>query len=211
MTSAEGRPTKVEGNDEHPTSLGAAGPQEQALAMQLYDPSRARLVKHRGTPAARRTFLLTLADELKTHEHDGGARLRFLVEPTSSPTVLWLRDRIADRFPNSKVVAFASAGRENVYGGTAVAFGKPYEPRHDFSRADVIFSLDADFLRPEGEGLRHTHQFADRRDPAKGPLNRLYVVESCSASPAGWRTTAWRSGPRRSAPSRCCWRARWRG
>ncbi|HYV49278.1 MAG TPA: TAT-variant-translocated molybdopterin oxidoreductase [Myxococcaceae bacterium] len=178
VTSWEGRPTKVEGNEEHPTSLGAAGPQDLALTMQLYDPTRARLLRRKGTPAALRTFLLTLAGELKDHERDGGARLRFLVEPTSSPTVLWLRDRIADRFPQSKVVAFASAGRENVYGGTALAFGKPHEPRYDFSRADVILSLDADFLRAEGEGLRHARQFADRRDPEKGPLNRLYVVES---------------------------------
>ncbi|HEY8211579.1 MAG TPA: TAT-variant-translocated molybdopterin oxidoreductase [Myxococcaceae bacterium] len=178
VTSWEGRPTKVEGNEEHPTSLGAAGPQDLALTMQLYDPSRARLLRHGGTPVARRTFLLTLAEELKDHERDGGERLRFLVEPTSSPTVLWLRDRIADRFPKSKVVAFASAGRENVYGGTALAFGKPYEPRYDFSRADVIVSLDSDFLCAEGEGLRHARQFADRRDPEQGPLNRLYVVES---------------------------------
>ena len=178
VTSWEGRPTKVEGNDEHPTSLGAAGPQELALTMQLYDPARARLLRRQGVPAALRTFLLTMAEDLKAHERDGGARLRFLVEPTSSPTVLWLRDRIADRFPQSKVVAFASAGRENVYGGTALAFGKPYEPRYDFSRAGVIVSLDADFLRAEGEGLRHARQFADRRDPEKGPLNRLYAVES---------------------------------
>ncbi|HVE84302.1 MAG TPA: TAT-variant-translocated molybdopterin oxidoreductase [Myxococcales bacterium] len=178
VSSWEGRPTKVEGNPEHPTSLGAVGPQELALTMQLYDPARARLIRRQGTPAAFRTFLLTLAEALKSHELDGGARLRFLVEPTSSPALLWLRDRIADRFPRSRVVAFASAGRENVYGGTALAFGKPHEPRYDFSRADVIVSLDADFLRPEGEGLRHARQFADRRDPEKGPLNRLYAVES---------------------------------
>jgi molybdopterin-containing oxidoreductase family iron-sulfur binding subunit len=177
VTSREGRPVKVEGNPEHPTNRGATGPQEQALTLQLYDPSRARLIRRNGAPAAWRTFLLTLAEELKEHRRDGGARLRFLVEPTSSPTLLWLRERIADRFPESRAVAYAPAGRENVYAGAALALGQPCEPHYHLDRAQVVVSLDSDFLRAESVHLRHARQFADRRDPEAGPINRLYSVE----------------------------------
>ncbi len=54
VTAWEGRPTKVEGNPSHPGSRGTTGPAEQALLLQLYDPSRARVLKERA-PAGRGT------------------------------------------------------------------------------------------------------------------------------------------------------------
>src|SRR5919198_3193181 len=46
VESHDGRPTKIEGNPEHPASLGAAGVFEQASVLQLYDPHRAKYVRH---------------------------------------------------------------------------------------------------------------------------------------------------------------------
>jgi molybdopterin-containing oxidoreductase family iron-sulfur binding subunit len=45
VESHVGRPTKIEGNPDHPASLGAAGVYEQASILQLYDPERARTVR----------------------------------------------------------------------------------------------------------------------------------------------------------------------
>src|SRR2546423_5368055 len=41
VKSNEGRPTKVEGNPDHPASLGGTGIWEQALVLGVYDPDRA--------------------------------------------------------------------------------------------------------------------------------------------------------------------------
>ena len=94
VTSWEGRPTKVEGNPSHPGSRGTTGPAEQALLLQLYDPSRARVLKERGAGRAWHSFREAMAQRASVWGPTGGANLHFLVEPSSSPTVLALRQEI---------------------------------------------------------------------------------------------------------------------
>src|SRR5262249_47094179 len=68
---------------------------------------------------------------------------------------------------------------DNVYEGAKLAFGQPVETRYDFSKADVILSLDADFLSAGFPGsTRYIRDFAQRRNPENGEMGRLYVVES---------------------------------
>jgi molybdopterin-containing oxidoreductase family iron-sulfur binding subunit len=66
--------------------------------------------------------------------------------------------------------------------GAKFAFGQPVETRYDFSKADVVVSLDADFLYAGFPGnVRYIRDFAKRRNP-EGEMNRLYVVESTMTS-----------------------------
>ena len=48
VESHQGRPTKIEGNPDHPASLGATNAQMQAATMGLYDPDRSRSVLEGG-------------------------------------------------------------------------------------------------------------------------------------------------------------------
>lgn len=50
--SNEGRPTKIEGNPDHPGSLGATDVLGQAALLQMYDPDRSQSVAFRGTPSS---------------------------------------------------------------------------------------------------------------------------------------------------------------
>src|SRR5262249_51646903 len=107
---------------------------------------------------------------------NGGAGLRFLTGPTSSPLLLDLRRRILERFPKAKFVSYSGAAGDGAVDGCKLAFGKAVVPRHRITGAAVIVSLDADFLGDGPEMIRLGREFAARREPSTG-MNRLYVVE----------------------------------
>jgi MoCo/4Fe-4S cofactor protein with predicted Tat translocation signal len=176
VESHEGRPTKIEGNPEHPSSQGASTALEQALVLSLYDDDRAHQITRTGAPVAWRTLLGELSLRAAQLAKDGGAGLRFLVEPTASPLLGDLRRRIQERFPKAKFVSYSSVAGDGAGEGARLSFGRPLQARHDVSRAAVILSLDADFLGEGPEQLRLARGFSAGREPGAG-MNRLYVVE----------------------------------
>lgn len=177
VESWQGHPTKVEGNAFHPASLGAASIFDQALTSTLYDPHRAKAYLHRGKPIAKDAFLRAQVHRAKKLEEDEGAGLRFLLEPTASPTVGHLLDRISRRYPKAKAFAHDPYFRENVYRGARLAFGRPVETLVDWSKARVVVALDDDFLGTGPFALRDARLFAESRSPSD-QMSRLYVVES---------------------------------
>ena len=179
----EGRPIKLEGNPDHPASLGALTAIHQASLWELYDPRRAKLVLHDGQPTSFRSFLDWMKSRAFELEAKAGAGLRLLVEPTSSPSLRAMQERLLDRFPQARIYAFSPSAPDARYRGTELLFGEPREVVYDLSPADVIVSLDADFLLTEPSSIRLMRQFSDRRVPESG-LNRLYVVE-CALTTTG--------------------------
>ncbi len=178
VESHAGRPTKVEGNPDHPDSLGATGLYEQALTQGLYDDDRAKSMRHQGEGIAWRSLLALLAQHGERLTAEGGAKLRFLVEPSGSPLLADLRTRVLQKFPRARFVAFSSVAADGAVEGASLAFGRPLEPRHDLTAARVVVALDSDFLSDGPEQLRMSRQFGVGREP--GPdMNRLYVAEPC--------------------------------
>ena len=152
VESHAGRPTKVEGNPDHPDSQGATGSYEQALPLGLYDDERGKAIRHQGRGMAWRSLLAVLARQEERYAADKGAKLRFLVEPSGSPLLADLRSRIQQKLPQAKFVAFSPVAADGVLEGARLVFGRPLEPRHDLTQARVIVSLDADFCeRRPGE------------------------------------------------------------
>lgn len=179
-TSTMGRPTKIEGNPDHPGSLGAADIYSQNSALTLYDPDRSQVISHEGRIRSW-SDVLTVVDELRAKSSiNQGAGLRFLTETITSPTLIdQLRD-ILKQFPKAKWHQYEPAGRDNVRAGARLAFGDYVETIYRFDQADVIVALDADFLGTGATSVRYAHDFADKRR-VTGPesvMNRLYVVES---------------------------------
>jgi MoCo/4Fe-4S cofactor protein with predicted Tat translocation signal len=180
VESHEGRPTKIEGNELHPSSLGAASAWTQAAIFDLYDPDRAREFLYQNFASTWEklvTYWKTIHEGLAA---DQGASLAVVLEPSSSPTAARLVGALKRRFPSARIVAYAPLGDENVYAGIAAATGAVYEPVHHFEKARVILSLDCDFLLEDRDSVRHARGFAAARRMAsvKDSMNRCYVVES---------------------------------
>lgn len=178
VESHEGRPTKVEGNPDHPASLGATDAVMQAACLGLFDPHRSRLPLHGSEGAGWAEVDLMLAALGQQMRGNGGADLAILTEPTTSPSLGVLLDGLRRQYSGLRIYRHAPLGEPTV---TICGHRVMLRPR--LEKASVIFSLDADFLG-EGPGkLAHARGFAARRrvtgDPDAPPaMNRLYAVET---------------------------------
>ena len=173
-----GRPTKIEGNDRHPASLGGTDIFAQASILGLYDPDRSQSVMSMGDQRSWQAFLTAIRGPLSVQKALQGAGIRILTPTISSPTLADQLRGFLKIYPQAKWHVYEPVNRDNVLEGAKLAFGQPVETRYDFEKADVIVSLDADFLYAGFPGnVRYIRDFAKRRNP-DGKMNRLYVVES---------------------------------
>src|SRR5579872_1020620 len=177
------RPTKIEGNDQHPASLGGTDIFSQASILGMYDPDRSQTVTYLGDVRSWQDFTNALRGPLSVQQGLGGAGIRILTRPFSSPTLADQMQAFLKLYPKAKWHTYEPVSRDNVLEGAKMAFGQPVETRYDFSKADVILSLDADFLYAGFPGnTRYIRDFASRRNPDSGNMNRLYVIESTPTS-----------------------------
>ena len=177
-----GRPTKIEGNDLHPASLGGTDIFAQAAILGLYDPDRSQAVTSLGDTRSWQAFTSAIRGPLSAQKALQGAGIRILTPTISSPTLADQLRNFLKIYPQAKWHVWEPVNRDNVLDGAKLAFGQPVETHYDFSKADVIVSLDADFLYAGFPGnVRYIRDFAARRDPG-GKMNRLYVIENAPTS-----------------------------
>jgi molybdopterin-containing oxidoreductase family iron-sulfur binding subunit len=180
VESHEGRPTKIEGNPDHPSSLGATDLFAQAAILGLYDPDRSQTITHLGEIRSFDSFGAAMRPVLEAQLASQGSGIRILTETVASPTLGAQIQELLGRFPRAKWVQWEPFGRHNVREGSRLAFGEYVDAQYSVEKADVILSLDADFLCSGNSGLRHARAFASRRriEGDRAQLNRFYAVES---------------------------------
>jgi molybdopterin-containing oxidoreductase family iron-sulfur binding subunit len=166
VTSREGRPIKIEGNPDHPASLGATSIWAQADSLDLYDPDRAKYVMRAGEKSSWNDFLRDVDLALQAQQPSGGAGIRILTEPFTSPTLQAQLQALLQKFPDAKVHLWNPIMPDE---SAAV---------YDFTQAKVIVALDSDFLFMHPHALRYARDFAATRRAAEGAtMSRLYVAE----------------------------------
>ena len=184
VESHMGRPTKIEGNPDHPASLGAADIFAQASLLDMYDPDRSQTPVYLGQTRSWRNFVEQIRTRMAGQRAVDGEGFRLLTGPISSPTLAEQIRALLRMYPKAKWHQYSPLHRDNVVAGSMLAFGQAVETQYRLEGADVILSLDADFLSPSFPGsARYTHDYAARRNP-DATMNRLYVVESVP-SPTG--------------------------
>src|ERR1700720_47013 len=177
------RPTKIEGNDRHPASLGGTDIFAQASILGLYDPDRSQTIPYLGEIRSWGSLVEAMRAPLVIQKGLQGAGIRILTPTISSPTLADQLQSFIKAYPQAKWHSYEPVNRDNMFEGAKLAFGQPVETQYKLENADVILSLDADFLYAGFPGFtRYARDFAKRRNPDSGSMNRLYVVESTSSS-----------------------------
>jgi molybdopterin-containing oxidoreductase family iron-sulfur binding subunit len=195
--SNEGRPTKLEGNPDHPNSRNgdpndrgssATDIFSQASVLSLYDPDRSQIPLFREESRTWSTFVGELRTALDEQRGKQGAGIRFLTETITSPTLAAQLKGILTEFPQAKWHQYEPVNNDNARAGAMTAFGQPVNTTYDFSKADRILSLDADFLSAHPGMLKYARDFAARRRrltaiydqtlDQSSLMNRLYVIET---------------------------------
>ena len=187
VESHEGRPTKIEGNKDHPASLGATDVFSQASVLGLYDPDRSKALSYLGDIDIKpwSAFLGAIQPALLAQRALAGQKplrygLRILTGTVTSPTLAYQIKTLLATLPTAKWHQYDPVGRDNAREGSRLAFGQYVNTIYRFDKADVILSLDSDFLSCGPANLRYARDFANRRrlSNEKHEMNRLYVVES---------------------------------
>jgi len=182
VTSFDGRPVKVEGNRQHPSTGGGTDVSDQAAILSLYDPDRSGQVVEResGRRFARswQEFDAFSRSLFRRSRKTGGRGFFVLAQASSSPTRKRLQQELKSRFPQMVWLEYESVSRDNERLGTELACGRSLRPVIDIGRSSVTVCLDADPFGRHPSATQNIRGWADHRDPAASSLTRLYAIES---------------------------------
>lgn len=187
------RPVKIDGNPEHPYNQGGSDPIAQGTLLDLYDPDRSQHVYYRGEVRPWVSFQASFRAMLADKKSSGGQGLYFLSNTVTSPTLAaqWKKGQAA--YPNAKWIQYDPVNRDSAYAASKAAFGDFADAQYKLDAADVIVSLDADFLSGAAHPGFHrlAKDYANRRKLVKDnagsySMNRLYAVE-CMTTTTGMK------------------------
>lgn len=208
--SYDGRPIKIEGNPDHPMSLGAASAFAQASVLDLYDPDRSRQIwqqvndseaklapkpvpvfqqaesefSNRGTRRKWSEFEGYAQGLFGAHRARQGDGLAILMQGSSSPTQRRLLDELKNSMPKARWFTYQPLHFDQVWEGSRAAFGRSVRCQYDLTKARTILCFDADLLGAHPAHLKWSRDWsAGRRSVDSGKMNRLIAIE------AGWTLT----------------------
>ncbi|HEU4983860.1 MAG TPA: TAT-variant-translocated molybdopterin oxidoreductase [Acidobacteriaceae bacterium] len=188
------RPIKVDGNPNHPYNQGGSDPIAQGTLLDMYDPDRSQHVYYRGETRQWAAFLASFRAMLADKKATGGQGLYFLSDTVTSPTLAAQWKKGQANYPNAKWIQYDPVNRDSAYAASKAAFGDYADAQYRLAGADIIVSLDADFL----SGIAHPgfHRLAkdyanrrklDQQTPGNYSMNRLYTVE-CMPTTTGMKS-----------------------
>lgn len=174
----EGRPHRVEGNPNHPSSLGGSDVKLLASILELYNPARSTQVVNSGEPSTSEAFAEAMAGVVENL--GDGSGLRILTEMVSSPSLVNQINELLEQYPEAQWYQYEPIARENVIAGSQLAFGENVNTIYRFNEANVIVALDANFLTGMPGSIAYAHDYAAGRKVREDntEMNRVYAIES---------------------------------
>jgi molybdopterin-containing oxidoreductase family iron-sulfur binding subunit len=178
IKTREGRPIKIDGNPYHPVSKGKLCAQGQASIMNLYDPDRlknpwkkenGRFVDYNWNDANDEIIL----DLINT----GGKEIAIVTGKVVSPTTKKVLEDFKEKYPSTKIYSYELFNSTIKNEAWKKCYGNGEFPAIKWNEADVILSLDGDFLGESGNKVENVRLFTENRDVIEKRFNRLYSVE----------------------------------
>jgi Fe-S-cluster-containing dehydrogenase component/anaerobic selenocysteine-containing dehydrogenase len=177
VESQDGRPTKIEGNPNHPVNRGAASNYAQAWVADLYDADRGGKPLSNGTEvewAAADAMLAGAAGRL-----GDGAGTALLIPCLPSPTFQRMVTELRAKAPKVRVYRHDLTDTPNAHAGASLVGIAGLQAAYSYENAKVILSMDSDFLSTDGDIVSNSRGFgAGRNIDETKTVHRLYVAEA---------------------------------
>ena len=192
VKTREGRPIKVSGNDLSPVTKGGTSAQVEASVLSLYDNARLRGPKAAGKNTDWATLDKEVVAKLGAIASNGGS-IRIVSNTILSPSTLKTIEDFKAKYPSTEHVMYDQVSMSGMAIANEQSFGTKAIPSYDFSKADVVVSVGADFLATWGSPIENTKGYSETRKLNKGKktMSRHFQFESnltLSGSNADYRT-----------------------
>ena len=213
VRSNEGRPTKIEGNPDHPNNRPGDFPPEdplrdprgssatdifsQAAILSLYDPDRSQTITYREDIRTWTSFVGKMREVLDEQRPNQGKGIRFLTETIISPSLGQQIKDLQRALPQATWHQWEPANSDNRRAGAVMALGQPVNTTYRFDLAQRVLSIDCDFLSAMPGTLRYARDFFARRriTETNREMNRLYVIEPTPSNTGACADHAWTVKP----------------
>ncbi len=174
VKTREGRPIKIEGNEEHPVNKGSLNTRGQASVLSLYDPDRLKGPQKGAAGISWAEFDKETLAALQTAK-----RVRLVSGPKTGPSVRRAVKEFLSAFPDGQWIEVDPSNSGEVEAGQEASFGTHVFPTYYFEQAEVVLSVGADFLNAWGDELENSARWAKRRKLLKktDEFSKLFVAE----------------------------------
>ncbi|MEY3412319.1 MAG: quinol:cytochrome c oxidoreductase iron-sulfur protein precursor, partial [Bacteroidota bacterium] len=192
VKTREGRPIKIEGNKYSSVSKGGVSARVQASVLSLYDNERLKGPLANGKASTWEDVDKTIKSQLEEIAVKGG-KIRVVSSTILSPSTKSALAEFMRKYPTAKQVVYDANSSSGILQANQISFGKAALPSYDFSKADKIVSIGADFMGTWISPVEFAKQYAVNRKVGKNnkKMSRHYQFEtilSLSGSNADHRT-----------------------
>lgn len=177
IKTREGRPIKIDGNPEHPINKGKICSVGQASILNLYDPERLTNPTKNKNEISWNVVDKEIIDLLKNAASQN-KKIAIVSNKINSPTSLKVLEKFKEKYPTSEFYFYELFGDNTKRNAWEKCYRTRNTPSVNIDKADVIVSLDSDFLSREGNFIENTRFYASRKDIMKSSnFSKLFSVE----------------------------------
>ncbi|KIM09743.1 MAG: quinol:cytochrome C oxidoreductase [Sulfurovum sp. FS06-10] len=175
IKTREGRPIKVENNNLEGAKTGANA-RVHASVLSLYDSLRLKQPKIGGKDATWADVNTKVKASLEDAKAKGG-NVVVLTNTMASPSTDALIASLVAKYPTTKHVVYDAVSESNALDAFQAVYGVRALANYDFSKANTIVSVGADFLG-DWQGGGFDAGYAQGRIPKNGMMSKHIQIEA---------------------------------